>query len=160
MKKVILLIVLALSIMSCKSNKPVVTNTKVDSRSNAALKGEWTLTSVTYPGSEYIKITSFGIADSKCFEGSAWKFVPNNDTGEMTITAANCPSFSSPIKWFVNKDKEFVLKIVNAGEKAKKVRDGYILKMGTQTTENFELIDNINVGNKPTNVVYSFVKVK
>lgn len=157
MKKVILLFALAVVFGSCKSTS--ATNTKVDSKSHTAIKGNWIINSVNYPGSEYIKVTSFNLADSKCFEGSTWKFVSNNDTGTMTLNAADCPQFSSPIKWFVNKDGQFVLKVLNAGEKAKKVRDGYALRVANQTTESFQLVDQINVGGKMTDVVYQFQKV-
>ena len=157
MKKVILMSIVVLALFSCKSAS--VTNTKVDHSSDRAIKGNWTITSVSYPGSEYIKVNSFQLADSKCFEGSTWKFVSNNDSGEMTITKANCPSFNSPIKWFVNKEGEFVLKILNAGEKAKRVRDGYVLKLAAQTEQSFQLVDKIDVGGKLTDVVYQFQKI-
>jgi hypothetical protein len=68
-------------------------------------------------------------------------------------------SFSSPISWFVNKDGQFVLKVLNAGEKAKKVRDGYILGVANQTETSFQLVDKINVGGKMTDVVYQFEKL-
>jgi hypothetical protein len=155
MKKLILLSALSLMFFSCKSTSSI-TNNKVDNKSQVAIKGNWTLTSVTYPGSEYIKVNSFQIADSNCFEGSTWKFISNNDSGEMVLTKTNCTSFSSPIKWFVNKDGQFILKILSAGEKAKKVRDGYILTLAAQTQDSFQLIDKINVGGKITDVVYEF----
>jgi hypothetical protein len=157
MKKIFLLSFMVLSIVSCKTNS--ATTTKLDRKSEMAIKGNWTITSVTYPGSDYIKVNSFQLADSKCFEGSSWKFVSVNNSGEMTITKSDCPSLSSPIKWFVNKDGEFVLKVLNAGEKAKKVRDGYVLKLAAQTEQSFQLIDKINVGTKATDVVYQFQKV-
>jgi hypothetical protein len=43
------------------------------------MKGNWVISSVSYPGSEYIKVNSFQIADSQCFEGSTWKLVSNNN---------------------------------------------------------------------------------
>jgi len=156
MRKLVLVSVFAVLLFSCKSAS--VTNTKVDRKSQVGIKGNWTIVSVTYPGSEYIKVNSFQLADSKCFEGSTWKFISNNDSGEMTITKADCPSFNSPIKWFINQDGEFVLKILNAGEKAKKVRDGYVLKLASQSEASFQLIDKINVGGKMTDVVYQFQK--
>lgn len=155
MRKLIALIAFAVLITSCKSTS--ATNTKQDNKSKVAIKGDWTITSVTYPGSEYIKVTSFQLADSKCFEGSAWKFVSNNNKGTMTLTQANC-AFSSPITWFVNKDGQFVLKVLNAGEKAKKVRDGYVLTLANQSETSFQLIDKIDVGGKITDVVYQFQK--
>lgn len=156
MKKLLLLGFAVLALAACKSKS--ATNTKLDRKSEMAIKGDWTITSVTYPGSDYIKVTSFQLADSQCFVGSQWKFISVSNKGEMTITKAGCPSLSSPIKWFVNKDNEFVLKVLNAGEKAKKVRDGYVLTVANQTEQSFQLIDKIMVGNKATDVVYQFQK--
>lgn len=157
MKKIILLCTVALVIFACKSNS--ATSTKLDNKTEAMLKGNWTLTSVSYPGSEYIKVTSFQLADSKCFEGSQWKFVSVSNKGQLDMNGGTgCTSFSSPITWFINKEGQFVLKILYAGEKARKVRDGYVLSMGTVSGNTFQLIDNIDVGGKQTNVVYNFQK--
>lgn len=155
MKK-LLLFGLLVFIVSCKTKS--VTGTKLDQKTERAMKGNFTIISVTYPGSEYIKVNSFDIADSKCFEGSTWKFISNNNKGNMALTSANCAAFSSPITWFVNKEGQFVLKVLDAGEKAKKVRSGYVLTLANQTETSFQLVDKINVGNKPTEVVYQFNK--
>jgi len=157
MKKLILLFALALVASSCKTTTPVTTTT-VDRRAQVAIKGNWAITSVTYQGSDMFKVTSFDIADAKCFEGSVWKFVSNNDTGEMTLTQGNCPSFSSPIKWYVNKEGQFVLKFLAEGTKARKMQQGYILRLEGQTMESFKLVDNVNIGGKSTNIVYQFRK--
>lgn len=156
MRKLLLLSALTLLIVSCKSTS--ATNTKVDNTKERLMRGEWVISSVSYVGSEYIKVQSFGLADSQCFQGSTWKLVANNNKGEMSLTKSDCMSFSSPITWFVNKDGQFVLKVLNAGEKAKKVRDGYVLDVANQTETSFQLIDMINVGGKSTNVVYQFQK--
>jgi DUF971 family protein len=155
MKKILLFGLLVLMV-SCKSKS--VTGTKLDQKTERAIKGNFTIISVTYPGSEYIKVNSFDIADSKCFEGSTWKFISNNNEGNMALTSANCTAFSSPITWFVNKEGQFVLKVLNAGEKAKKVRSGYVLTLANQTETSFQLVDKIFVGNKATDVVYQFNK--
>ncbi|MEN9488223.1 MAG: hypothetical protein RL494_488 [Bacteroidota bacterium] len=158
MKKVVVLGLLIL-LASCKTPAPAA-SVSVDRRAQVAIKGNWTIESVTYTGSDMFKITSFEVADSKCFEGSTWKFISNNDSGEMALTQANCPSFNSPIKWYVNKDGQFVLKFLADGTKARKKLDGYILKVADQTMESFKLIDNVNIGGKMTNIVYQFKKVK
>ena len=156
MKKLLLLTALALFFVSCKSTS--ATNTSVNNKSERMMKGDWTISTVSYVGSDYIKVQSFGLADSKCFEGSTWKLISNNNKGEMALTKADCMSFSSPISWFVNKDGQFVLKVLNAGEKAKKVRDGYVLDVANQTETSFQLIDMVVIGGKSTNVVYQFDK--
>lgn len=156
MKRILALFAVAVMVVSCKSTS--ATNTKLDNKAERLINGNWTLTSVSYPGSDVIRVISFGISDSKCFEGSSWKFVSNNNKGEMNLSASNCTSFSSSITWFVNKDNQFVLKVLNAGEKAKKVRDGYVLSLANQNETSFQLVDKIDVGGKSTNVVYQFQK--
>lgn len=158
MRHFILCGLLALVLTGCKSTS--ATTTKLDRGSQSDIKGNWTISSVTYPGSEYIKVNSFGLADSKCFQGSSWKFVSNNNKGEMSLASgADCPAFSSPITWFVNKDGQFVLKVLSAGEKSKKVRDGYVLRVANQTETSFQLLDRIDVGGNMTDVVYQFNKL-
>lgn len=167
MKKTITIIALAILLVACKSksgtttepvkNDPVAT-TKLDRNSQVALKGNWVIASVTYPGSAFIKVNSFQIADSKCFEGSTWNFISNNNKGSMSLTKTDCPAFSSPIVWSVNKEGQFVLKVLNAGEKAKKVIDGYVLSLANQTETSFQLIDKINVGGQEKDVIYQFQK--
>ena len=157
MKKIILVCTLAVLMFACKSTS--VTSTNTDRKAQVGMKGNWTISSVTYPGSQYIKVNSFDLADSQCFVGSTWKFVSNNNKGNMALTKANCMSFSSPITWFVNKDGQFILKVLNAGEKARKVRDGYVLNIANQTESSFQLIDKGVVEGKTIDVVYQFQKV-
>lgn len=157
MKKIILLCTLAVVMFACKSTSATSTNT--DRKAQVNMKGNWEISSVTYPGSQYVKVNSFQLADSECFVGSKWKFVSNNNKGSMAIAKPGCLSFSSPITWFVNNDKQFVLKVLSAGEKAKKVRDGYVLRLDNQSDTSFQLVDKIDVAGKMTDVVYQFNKV-
>lgn len=155
MKK-LLLFCLLVFIAACKTQS--VTSTKLDNKSEKAIKGNFTIVAVTYPGSEYIKVNSFDIADSKCFIGSTWKFISNNNKGNMALTSASCPVFASDITWFINKEGQFVMKILDSGVKAKKVTEGYVLSVANQTATSFQLIDKINVGGKATDVIYQFQK--
>lgn len=143
-------------LIACKSTS--VTSTKLDRSSQVGIKGNWVITSITTPGSNYIAINSFQIAESKCFIGSTWNFISNNNKGSMALTKSDCVSFSSPIVWSVNKEGQFVLKILDAGEKAKKVRDGYVLRVANQTETSFQLIDNVNVAGQNKEVTYQFEK--
>lgn len=155
MKKTFLLLLMATFIFGCKSKS--ATNTKLNNRAEVLVKGNWNISSVTYPGSDYIKVTSFDVADSKCFVGSQWKFISNNNKGDMALNNAACSGFSSPITWFINKEGQFVMKIINE-TKSKKVLDGYVLKVANMTETSFQLIDTINVGGKNIDVVYQFAR--
>ena len=53
MKKIIILTIMVILLFACKSTS--VTSTKLDKSSQVAIKGNWVITSVTYPGSDYIK---------------------------------------------------------------------------------------------------------
>jgi hypothetical protein len=143
-------------LFACKSTS--VTSTKLDKSSQVAIKGNWVITSVTYPGSDYIKVNSFQIADSKCFVGSTWNFISNNNKGNVSLTKSDCPAFSSPIVWSINKEGVFVLKIVEAGVKSKAVTQGYLLRVANQTETSFQLIDTINAGGQTKEVRYQFEK--
>lgn len=148
MKKVISLCLLLAVMVSCGS---------LNQKAQTGLKGNWTIASVTYPGSEYIKVTSFDVADAQCFVGSSWSFVSSNNKGTMTLAKAGCPSFTSPIVWTVTKTGDFTLKITE-GQKAKRVAEGYFLKMQNQTENSFQLVDNVTVGGKTVPVTYTFMK--
>lgn len=153
MKNIIFLSVLTLFLIGCKSKQA----TQLDIKKEVAIKGNWTISSVGFPGSEYIKITSFELADSNCFVGSTWKFVSNNNKGEMVLNAFGCPSFGSPITWFINKEGNFVMKILN-NDKAKNVNEGYVLKVDNLTENSFQLIDKINVGGQWKELTYQFIR--
>lgn len=162
MKKILFLCIIATLVFACKSasSSAATTDTtiskKLDRPTQVAIKGNWVITNVSYSGSDYIKVNSFDIADSKCFIGSTWNFISNNNKGTMTLTSSNCPAFSSPIVWSINKEGLFVLKIVEAGTKSKNIREGYLLKVAGLTENSFQLIDNISVGGQTKDVTYQF----
>jgi len=168
MKKIVLLCVVAILVFACKSTPaaPAAPETisnapaaKLDKASQVAIKGNWQITNVTYPGSEYIKVNSFNVADSKCFVGSTWNFISNNNKGSMALTKSGCPAFSSAITWYINKEGQFVMKFLDEGLKSKNVRTGFVLGIANQSENSFQLIDKMDVAGKSTDVVYQFQRV-
>ncbi len=157
MKRVILLLAVAMLAVSCNTTQAVA-NTKKNKSAEVAIKGNWTITNVAYPGSEYIRVNAFDMVSSTCFMDSKWTFVSNNNTGTVLIDRSDCANFNSPITWYVNANDQFVIKFLNAGEKAKKARAGYVLALRNQTATSFDLVDKINVGGNLTDVVYTFTK--
>lgn len=165
MKKIVVLISFVFLLMACKSSAPAaapaapVAVTKLDKKAQVIIKGNWQITKVAYPGSDLFKVNSFNIADSKCFIGSTWNFISNNNKGSMELTAMGCPAFGSPIVWSINKEGMFVLKIVEAGIKSKTVQAGYLLRVANQTETSFELVDKIDVAGQQKEIVYYFTKI-
>ncbi|HWS00151.1 MAG TPA: lipocalin family protein [Prolixibacteraceae bacterium] len=160
MNKSLLVFTIAVLLVSCKTKSAVETTTsKTDGKVQSELKGNWKITGVTYPGSGYIKVNSFQIADSKCFVGSSWQFVPNNNKGTMSLNHADCPAFTSSIVWSINKEGVFTLKFIESGVKSKSVNQGFMMKIANQTPASFQLIDQINVGGQSKEITYQFEKV-
>lgn len=157
MKKYVSLILFLALLIGCKSTALV--NTKLDNKTERMLKGDFTLTAVNYAGSDYFKVTSFKLSDSKCFINSDWSFVSNNNKGTITLNNVNsaCKDFSSPITWYINKEGKFVLKIIN-DYKAKEVNNGFVLTINNVTETSFDLTDKINVGGQVKDITYSFKK--
>jgi len=160
MRKFLLFLTLPILLFACKTSAPSTSpSPKIDRTSQVGIKGNWQITNVSFPGSDYIKVNAFQIADSKCFIGSNWTFISNNNKGSMSLNQAGCTAFSSPIVWSINKEGMFGLKIVEAGVKSKKVTQGFLLKVANQTKTAFQLIDVINVGGQNKEVVYQFEKI-
>ncbi|MEN9336425.1 MAG: hypothetical protein RLZZ500_1412 [Bacteroidota bacterium] len=155
MKKYIVLFVSLMVLAACKSKSPV--ETRLERSTQFALKGNWTLTKVSFPGSDYIKINAFDLADSKCFVGSQWKFISNNNKGEFSLNNASCTGYSSPITWYINPEGQFVMKILDEN-KSKKVKEGYVLKVANVSEATFELVDSVSIGGKVVEVVYHFTR--
>ena len=155
MKKILTILVISVLFTSCKSTS--VVNTKLDGKTERMLKGDWVITSVNYPGSNYLKVNSFNIEDAKCFVGSNWSFISNNNKGKMNLNTptTTCKEFNSPITWYINKNGEFVLKIIN-DHKAKEVNNGFVLSINNVTETNFELVDKVNVAGEIKSITYTF----
>jgi len=82
MKKILTLF-LSVLLFSCGASKNVRLKEKT-------LKGNWTLTNIAYSKTGDYNVTLFKDASKECFEGSSWKFVPNNNTGTYTIEQTGC----------------------------------------------------------------------
>jgi len=159
MNKILLIVSLAGVLFACKTSSTTNLSPKSDRTIQSGIKGNWQITNVFYPGSDYFKVNSFQIADSKCFIGSTWNFVSNNNKGNLTLNQTDCPSFSSPIVWSIDKDGKFGLKIVEAGIKSKNVTQGYLLRIANKTETSFQLIDLINVGGQNKEITYQFERI-
>lgn len=74
---------LAITMLACGASKTVKASQKV-------LKGNWTLSNISYSKTGAYDVTLLNDAPKACFEGSNWQFIPNNNTGIYTITKNTC----------------------------------------------------------------------
>jgi len=82
---------LAIGLISCGASKTI-------RQSKTAIKGNWTLSTITFSKTGKYNVTLLNDTSKNCFEGSTWQFVPNNNTGTYTINDLSC---STGIRNFV-----------------------------------------------------------
>jgi hypothetical protein len=117
MKKISILTLIGFIIISCGTPKTVIQSKKV-------LKGNWTLDAIDLSETGTFKIDLFNDASKECFEGSTWRFIPNNNTGIYTINNNDCATGDRHFVFTIQEvDKEtglydFLLKPTNEKHKS------------------------------------------
>ena len=96
MKKSVYL-TLALLVVACSGTK---STTGIPGKKT--LKGTWQVSNIRFVGDKGLyKANMFDFADSACFKGSEWVFIPNNGSGKFTTSAngSQCGVNSSRFHW-------------------------------------------------------------
>lgn len=145
------LIMLASSILlfiSCNST------VNVDSIKN--IRGRWQVTNVSY-SENLVRVKAFNEFDAKCFTGSEWFFIGNNNTGTYSLgSGTDCPSIQNQkFTWYVDKQNNFILKRIFEGENARKVTEGTIYQLSNETPSSFNLSQTID----GVTITYKFNKI-
>ena len=156
MKKLALSIGIILMILSCGTSKTVRDSKKV-------IKGEWTLSSITYSTAGKYNVTLLNDTSKDCFEGSTWQFIPNNNTGTYTINETSCSTgprnFVFTIQE-VNKETglyDFLLKPTNEKQKSE-INQGFRLSLTSLTDTIMQWQQTVSVDGKPFIITMNFNK--
>ena len=156
MKKLALSIGIILMILSCGTSKTVRDSKKV-------IKGEWTLSSITYSTAGKYNVTLLNDTSKDCFEGSTWQFIPNNNTGTYTINETSCSTgprnFVFTIQE-VNKETglyDFLLKPTNEKQKSE-TNQGFRLSLISLTDTIMQWQQTVTVDGKPFTITMNFNK--
>ncbi len=158
MRNTFLLIILsAFFAVSCSSSK-------IATETGRTIRGDWTITNVSISNENpaYVNINVFDEASYKCYTGSTWHLVYNNNTGYYTLNGgADCPSWTTSIKWDIKEQSGqpyFEFKQIMQGEKPKNVTSGYQLRVAYSSENSFMLVQDIMFEGKPIQVNYTFEK--
>lgn len=117
MKKLAILVVLAAFTFACGTSKTVVETKKV-------IKGYWSLDDISYSETGTFTVQLLSDTSRECFEGSTWRFIPNNNTGLYTINNSDCPTGDRHFIFIIQEVNaanglyEFFLKPTNAKHKS------------------------------------------
>ena len=157
MKKLALSIGIFLMILSCGTSKTVRDSKKV-------IKGEWTLSSITYSTAGKYNVTLLNDTSKDCFEGSTWQFIPNNNTRTYTINETSCSTgprnFVFTIQE-VNKETglyDFLLKPTNEKQKSE-TNQGFRLSLTSLTDTMMQWQQTVSVDAKPFTITMNFKKI-
>lgn len=138
--------------------------TKIERQAQHALKGEWTLTRISYPDSEGIfEVELFDDASASCFTGSEWAFVPNNNHGTYTISDPNCQTGEQHFIFDVigtapdSGMLDFTLKPIEDSENPRKVNTGYRMNLVSLSANSMVWEQQVSLDGEPFAIRLHFV---
>jgi len=130
------------------------------------LKGTWEVTNIKFVGDKGLyKANLFEIADSPCFNGSQWIFIPNNGSGKFTVnSSAHCETSSHRIHWSYaeSDDGTAVMQFKFVNEKNKPLDSanrGYQVNLENLDADSMEMRIATTYEGNPFDVVMTFSKV-
>ena len=161
MKK-LLLIFLPILLISCGSTS----STTEKKLSKKTLKGTWEVTAIRFVGEKGLyKANMFDFADSPCFKGSSWVFIPNNGSGKFTTNTSpsQCDGSGSRIHWsfFEPGDGSYDFQFKYVNEKNKPIdaaNSGYRSKIDNLTETEMTMKVNVTYEGNPFDVIMTFSK--
>lgn len=164
MKKLIYL-TLTIFMISCSSTKSE-SSSSTPKLSKKTLKGTWEVTNIRFVGDKGLyKANLFDLADSPCFKGSQWIFIPNNGSGKFTLnSSAHCEASTNRIHWsfFEPGDGLYQFQFKYVDEKNKPLdaaNRGYRSSIDNLSENSMEMRVATTYDGNPFDVVMTFAKV-
>ena len=163
MKKLLLLLMVSISIVSCKTQGTIAKSTQGTRQAGRVIKGEWTLSTITYNQKGKYDVTLLNDTSKECFEGSYWKFVPNNYRGTYAINNQGCASGNRHFIFTVQEiDKErgyydFLLKPTNEKYQSE-TNAGIRLRLSYLSESEMRWEQTVKLDGKPFVITMNFVK--
>ena len=166
MRKITFLMLMLALVTACKSGQSTSSMTAKPKETNIAdkaIKGEWTLKSITYSEKGKFEVTLLNDTSKECFEGSTWKFVPNNNRGHYTINASDCSIGQRNFVFFVQEvDKstgyyDFMLKPTNEKYESSS-NQGLRIHLASLSEDTMVWEQTVRLDGKPFVITMNFVK--
>ncbi|MCH9660353.1 MAG: lipocalin family protein [Bacteroidetes bacterium] len=158
MKKFLAIIAFACLAVSCGTPKTVIQSKKV-------MKGYWTLTNITYSEAGTFNVQLLNDTSRECFEGSTWRFIPNNNSGLYTINDSNCPTGDRNFIFTVQEMDgdsglyDFLLKpTTKLGKADKGSSTGFRLRLAQLSESSMQWTQTVQVDGKPFTISMNFSK--
>lgn len=126
--KQLLIVIGAILLLACAGSQTGVADAP-PKPNKKLLKGTWQVSAIRFVGDKGLyKANLFEKADSACFNGSEWVFIPNNGAGKFSIvsSASQCQVSSSRIHWsfYKSDDASYQFQFKYVDEKGKPLAEG------------------------------------
>lgn len=157
MKRLIVLVVLAATVMACGTTSKVVKTSK------KTMNGSWKLQDITYSDYGTFKITFFNDVSKNCLVGSNWNFVSNNNSGVYDIVNENCLKGDRNFIFTIQEIDpdtglyDFLLKPVNAKKKSADNK-GYRLRLAQLSDTAMKWEQSASIDGKTFKINMNFTK--
>ncbi|AFL82167.1 hypothetical protein Aeqsu_2716 [Aequorivita sublithincola DSM 14238] len=157
MKKILILALVAVTAFACGTPKTVQESRKV-------IKGYWTLDNVSYGSSGKFNVQLFNDTSAECFEGSTWRFIPNNNTANYNIDNPDCPTGERNfIFTIVEIDPasglyDFIIKPTNAKGKSED-NTGFRVHLSQLNESSMRWEQTVSLDGKPFKINMNFSKI-
>ncbi|NND61975.1 MAG: lipocalin [Flavobacteriaceae bacterium] len=143
---------------SCGTPKTVIESKKV-------IKGYWSLDNISYSEAGTYTVKLLNDTSRECFEGSSWRFIPNNNTGNYAINNGNCPMGE---RYFIFAIQEmdsdtglydFLLKPTNEKKKSED-NVGFRLRLAQLSDSSMRWEQTVTMEGKPFTISMNFSKIE
>ncbi|WP_178986210.1 lipocalin family protein [Winogradskyella helgolandensis] len=155
--KNIVLVLITFCFLACGSSKTV-------RQSKKTIKGDWTLTSIKSSAIGDLKITLLNDAEKACFENSTWQFIPNNNTGNYTLSGLTCEAEQRYFAFTIDEVNEdtglynFLLKPTNEKGKSE-TNAGFRLELTSLSETVMQWQQIVTLDGKPITINMNFSKI-
>ncbi|RZK48673.1 MAG: hypothetical protein EOO99_09125 [Pedobacter sp.] len=161
MKKIVYALLVTMSTAFALSSCSPKTNSTPMNVNRSAISGNWSLNNITFDNISESNIKTFlGEPSYKCFIGSIWNLT-NSGNGEYLIPNNEyCSAKTQDIFWSYNStDAVFQYKILNEGDRAKNVTDGFKLLVASNNGSEMTIKSPISYNGGTAYVNLHFQKV-
>ncbi len=158
MRNLTILSLFVILLASCGTPKTV-------SESKKVLKGYWSLDEITYSEKGTFTIQLLSDTSRECFEGSSWRFIPNNNTGNYSISNPDCPTGERNFIFAIQEMDsstglyDFLLKPTNEKKKSEN-NVGFRLRLAQLSGSSMRWEQTVSLEGKPFTISMNFSKIE
>ncbi|BAO56366.1 lipocalin family protein [Nonlabens marinus] len=149
--------VAALLLVGCGGTQNAVKQTE------RIVRGNWVVDNVTYDGNGQFESTLLQDVSAKCFEGSQWYFVANNNRGNYSIETPSCDTGTRNFIWVIPGSKDIIegdLLLKPTGDNYRSETDaGFRLNVNNLTENSMTWSQSVLVNGKTVKVNMNFRKL-